>query len=241
MSESHQTEIGRIHSFQSLGTVDGPGVRTVVFMQGCPLRCICCHNPDTWDLTGGEQVTVDELLQKILRYRNYFGPQGGVTVSGGEPLMQAPFVAALFRRLRELGISTALDTAGCRLDAQVKELLAVTDLVLLDLKYTTEEAYRQYVGCRMSQVESFLQYLQEQGKATWLRHVLIPGYNDREDSLARLAAIREQYSCVERVELLPFRKLCLEKYRHMGIAFPLEDTPEMSPERTETYYRQFFS
>ena len=230
---SPTTYIGRIHSFQSLGTVDGPGVRTVVFMQGCPLRCICCHNPDTWDFAGGSEVTVQALTERILRYRNYFGANGGVTVSGGEPLCQVSFVTELFRSLRSLGIHTALDTAGMRLDDSVKELLSLTDLVLLDIKYTNAEDYRRYVGCEMSQVEAFLSYLQEQGIAVWLRHVLIPGYNDDEGSLSRLAALRDAHSCVRRVELLPFRKLCLEKYREMGIPFALEDTPEMPADRTE--------
>ena len=225
--------IGRIHSFQSLGTVDGPGVRTVVFMQGCPLRCICCHNPDTWDFTGGTQTTAEELVNRILRYRNYFGEQGGVTVSGGEPLCQTEFVTALFRRLRELGISTALDTAGYRLDESVKALLDVTDLVLLDYKYTDPQDYLRYTQCEMARVDTFLSYLQQTKKRTWLRHVLIPGYNDSVESLLRLSCVRDRYSCIERVELLPFRKLCLEKYRQMEIPFPLEETPEMSVERLE--------
>ena len=231
--EQNQTYIGRIHSFQSLGTVDGPGVRTVVFMQGCPLRCICCHNPDTWDFAGGTQTTVEELTARILRYRSYFGTEGGVTVSGGEPLCQAAFVTALFRRLRELGISTALDTSGYRLDDEVRALLAVTDLVLLDYKYTNAEDHLRYTGCELSRVELFLDYLQKLGKPTWLRHVLIPGYNDNADSLARLREVRDSHSCIRRVELLPFRKLCLEKYRELRIPFALENTPEMSAERVE--------
>lgn len=229
----NQTITGRIHSFQSLGTVDGPGVRTVVFMQGCPLRCICCHNPDTWDFTGGTQTTAEELVNRILRYRNYFGEQGGVTVSGGEPLCQTDFVTELFCRLRELGISTALDTAGYRLDETVKALLDVTDLVLLDYKYTNARDYLRYTGCEMAHVDAFLAYLQQIEKPTWLRHVLIPGYNDSVESLSRLHHIRDSYSCVERIELLPFRKLCLEKYRQMALPFPLEETPEMSVDRLE--------
>lgn len=239
MREHNSTLIGRVHSFQSLGTVDGPGVRTVVFMQGCPLRCICCHNPDTWDFAGGTETTAEELVNRIVRYRNYFGSQGGVTVSGGEPLCQADFVFELFSRLRALGISTALDTAGYRLDGSVKRLLSVTDLVLLDFKYTDARDYVRYTGCEMARVEEFLAYLQTQNKSTWLRHVLIPGYNDREESLARLVTLRENYPCVKRIELLPFRKLCLEKYRELGISFPLADTPEMSQEHLEVLRSQF--
>ena len=241
MQEVHQNSMinGRVHSFQSLGTVDGPGVRAVVFLQGCPLRCICCHNPDTWDMAGGSETTVDELVNKILRYRSYFGTQGGVTVSGGEPLCQAAFVTELFRRLRTLGISTALDTSGFRFDAQVRELLAVTDLVLLDVKYTTPEDYRRYTGCEMSRVTEFLAYLEQQDIPTWIRHVLIPGYNDNDESLARLSALRKDHTCIRKIELLPFRKLCLEKYHEMNIPFPLEETPEMPGERVEEIRKKF--
>ena len=222
--------IGRVHSFQSLGTVDGPGVRTVVFMQGCPLRCICCHNPDTWDFAGGSETTAEELTGKILRYRNYFGANGGVTVSGGEPLCQAPFVTALFRELHAQGIHTALDTSGYRLDERARELLSVTDLVLLDVKYTNAEDYRAHVGCELSRVEEFLAYLCEHNIPTWIRHVLIPGYNDNDASLTVLCDLPHRYPNIEKIELLPFRKLCLEKYRELNIPFPLADTPEPTAE-----------
>lgn len=216
----------RIHAFQSMGTVDGPGVRAVIFTQGCPLRCACCHNPDTWDRRGGEETDIDTLIRRIERCRPYFGPRGGVTVSGGEPLMQAEALLPLFRRLREKGIHTALDTSGCRLDDAVRALLAETDLVLLDYKYTNDEDYRRYVGMPMAGADRFLACLQEMGKETWLRHVYIPGLNDNDDSLARLQEIGEAHSCVSRIEILPFRRLCLEKYAELGIPFPLADTPE---------------
>ena len=241
MNGKNEISIGRIHSFQSLGPVDGPGVRTVVFLQGCPLRCICCHNPDTWDFSGGSEASVDALAERIQRYRSYFGTQGGVTVSGGEPLCQAPFVTELFRRLHELGIHTALDTSGYRLDEQVKQLLSVTDLVLLDVKYTNPEDYLRYTGCEMARVEEFLAYLQERRIPTWIRHVLIPGYNDDDASVSALAAIGAKYACVQKIELLPFRKLCLEKYREMGIPFPLEHTPEMSAERIAAWTERYLN
>ena len=230
---------GHIHSFQSLGTVDGPGVRFVVFLQGCPLRCGCCHNPDTWELQTGKVFSSEQVLEKILRCRDYFGKEGGVTLSGGEPLLQAAFARELFSLCKEAGIHTCLDTSGCVWNWEVASLLEVTDLVLLDIKYTNAEDYRRYVGCEMSQVEAFLSYLQEQGIAVWLRHVLIPGYNDDEESLSRLTALRDAHSCVRRVELLPFRKLCLEKYREMAIPFALEDTPEMPAERAEELRRKY--
>ena len=222
-----------------MGTVDGPGVRAVIFLQGCPLRCACCHNPDTWDPRGGEDTDLDTLMHRIRRCRPYFGSRGGVTVSGGEPLMQAEALLPLFRRLREEGIHTALDTSGCRLDHAVRALLAETDLVLLDYKYTNDEDYRRYVGMPMAGADRFLACLQEMGKETWLRHVYIPTLNDNDASLTKLCALKEQYSCVEKIELLPFRRICLEKYQSMKIPFPLANTPEPTAAEIERVTENF--
>ena len=216
---------GRIHSFQSLGTVDGPGVRCVVFMQGCPLRCACCHNPDTWDFSGGEETDTDALVQKIVRFKSYIR-NGGVTVSGGEPLMQAEFVAELFRKLKTLGIHTALDTSGCVWNAEVEKLLEYTDLVLLDYKYADADGYLKYTKCRQSSVDAFLEKLEERNIPTWIRRVIIPKLNDDEASVLQLKSLADKYSCIKKTELLPFRKLCIEKYESLGIPFPLADTPE---------------
>ncbi len=218
--------LGRVHSVQSLGTVDGPGVRCVIFLQGCPLRCVCCHNPDTWNYGGGTVYTVEELWEKVRRLRPYFGEKGGVTLSGGEPLVQVDFAYALFSRLKAEGIHTALDTSGCVWNEAAKRLLSVTDLVLLDHKYQTEEDYRRYTGGSLRQTETFLTELNTWGIETWLRRVIIPGLSDSEESVKRLCERAEQTACVTRVELLPFRKLCEEKYTAMGIAFPLTDTEE---------------
>ena len=224
---------GRIHSFQSLGTVDGPGVRAVVFMQGCPLRCACCHNPDTWDFGGGKIVSAEEIFRKIQRLRAYFGKDGGVTVSGGEPLLQADFVAELFRLCRADGISCALDTSGCVYNDSVERLLSLTDLVLLDYKYTNDTDYKKYTGMSMQTAEDFLARLDALGKRVWIRQVIIPTLNDSEESVRRLYALSERYSCIEKTELLPFRKLCVEKYRALGIDFSLENIPEASEELIE--------
>ena len=221
---------GRIHSFQSLGTVDGPGLRAVVFMQGCPLRCACCHNPDTWDMSGGKLTEARDVFEKIYRLRSYFGKEGGLTVSGGEPLMQTEFVTELFSLCKNAGISTALDTSGCVYNEKVERLLELCDIVLLDYKYTNEEDYSRYVGMKKASVDAFLQRLDELGKRVWLRQVIIPKINDTEDSTEKLYALREKYNCIEKIELLPFRKLCIEKYRSMGIEFLLENTPEASEE-----------
>jgi len=230
--------IGRIHSFQSLGTVDGPGVRSVIFMQGCPLRCICCHNPDTWDFSGGEEKGVEELVDRVLRYKAYYGSDGGVTVSGGEPLMQASFLTELFKELKRRGIHTALDTSGCILDDKVKELLGYTDLVLLDFKYTSQEDYLQYTKMEMRRALEFISYLESINKPTWIRHVIIPGLNDDEESIDRIVSLKAEYTCIEKLELLPFRKLCLEKYDELGIEFPLKDTPEAKQSFIDEIYRK---
>lgn len=219
---------GRIHSFQSLGTVDGPGVRAVVFMQGCPLRCVCCHNPDTWDPDGGSEISIDALMDKIHRLRAYFGKEGGITVSGGEPLMQTDFVTALFRRCHAEGIDCALDTSGYRYGDDVDALIDECDIVLLDYKYTNACDYLKNCGCEMSDVDFFLERLEEKKKRVWLRQVIIPSLNDNADSIRRLYSLKEKYACIEKIELLPFRKLCIEKYRSLGIDFPLENLPEAS-------------
>lgn len=227
-------EHGRVHSVQSFGTVDGPGIRFVLFLQGCPLRCACCHNPDTWDLAGGCERSVDEVMEQVRRCRRYFGRQGGLTVSGGEPLCQAAFVWELFARCRAEGIHTALDTSGCLWNDEVAALLGVTDLALLDYKMTSDADYRRYTGGKQAAVDRFLGELQARGIDTWLRQVIIPGINDTAENVKALAAVRDAHTCVKRVELLPFRKLCVEKYKSMGLPFPLADTPEPTAEQMET-------
>ena len=211
---------GFIHSFQSLGTVDGPGVRFVVFFQGCPLRCGCCHNPDTWEMQGGTAFSSEEVLEKVLRCRSYFGKEGGITLSGGEPLLQAAFAKELFTLCKKAGIHTCLDTSGCLWNEDVEALLEVTDLVLLDIKYTNEEDYRRYVGCSMEQPSRFLAELNKRSIPTTLRQVIIPPLNDSEENILRLKEIGEAHSCVNKIELLPFRKICESKYENMGIPFP---------------------
>lgn len=221
---------GRVHSFQSMGTLDGPGVRSVVFMQGCPLRCCYCHNPDTWETVGGALTGAGALFQRVRRYKGYFGARGGVTVSGGEPLLQAAFVRRFFSLCREDKIHTALDTSGCLLDGEARALLDLCDLVLLDLKFTTEEAYRAHTGGTLAATLRFLDELEKRKIPVWVRQVIAPGLNDDEENIGRLGRLISPYSCVEKVELLPFRRLCLEKYQAMGIPFPMGDTPEADPE-----------
>lgn len=216
---------GYVHSFQSLGTLDGPGVRFVVFTQGCNLRCGCCHNPDTWDMQKGKTFTSEEIVAKVIRYREYYKEEGGITVSGGEPLLQAEFVHDLFVRCHAEGINTCLDTSGSSMNDAVKRLLEETDRVLLDIKYTSEESYQKYVGCELDKPLKFLAYLEEQNIPVTLRQVIIPTLNDNEDNIRKLQAIVEKYSCVDKIELLPFKKVCQVKYDDMGIEFPFADIP----------------
>lgn len=226
---------GRVHSFQTMGAVDGPGVRFVVFLQGCPLRCAYCHNPDTWDPQGGEPYTPQAVCEKILRYRPYLR-HGGVTVSGGEPLMQASFVAELFRLLREQGIHTALDTSGTGNLEQAREVLAETDLVLCDLKFAEEDDYRTHCGASFDQVLRFLKLTQTMAVPLWIRHVVVPGLTDVPDQVRQIARIAGRFDNLQKMELLPFRKLCAEKYERMGIPFPLADTPEMEEDGIRALY-----
>lgn len=216
---------GRIHSFQSLGTLDGPGVRFVVFMQGCPLRCVCCHNPDTWEISSGTEYDSDEILSKVLRFKEYFGEEGGITVSGGEPLLQSEFIKELFVKCRQNGINTCIDTSGCVLNNSVKDMLGFTDRVLLDIKYTCNDSYRKYVGCSYDNVLDFLSYLNSQNISVTLRQVIIPGLNDNRESILRLKDLSHRFVCVDKTELLPLRKICQVKYDKMNLEFPLKDTP----------------
>lgn len=229
---------GRIHSIQTLGTVDGPGVRFVLFMQGCPLRCGFCHNPDTWDFSAGTEVTPDEIMEKVLRYCEYFGEDGGITVSGGEPLSQAEFVTELFTLCKQNGIHTVLDTSGSVWNSSVEKLLSVTDMCLLDYKMTDNESYLRHIGCDIGRVENFLGELQKRNIRTWLRQVIVSGINDTAESVGRLYALADAHPCVEKTELLKFRKICSPKYENMGIVFPFGDIPETTDEQIEKLRRK---
>ena len=224
---------GRVHSLQSLGTVDGPGLRYVVFLQGCPLRCAYCHNPDTWDPAGGAVMDTEELVEKILRCRPYFGAEGGVTVSGGEPLLQAGFVTQLFARLKQEGVHTALDTSGAGDLGKVPALLTVTDLVLLDLKFPTEEGYRQHCRGSLGQTEAFAALVAEKQVPLWVRHVVAPGLNDTLEDMAAVKAWAQRQPTLDKIEWLPFHNLCLEKYQQLGVPFPLANTPPMDREKLD--------
>lgn len=222
---------GRISSFQSMGTLDGPGVRFVVFTQGCPLRCACCHNPETWDKSGGKVYTAEEVVNRALKYKEYFGKDGGITVSGGEPLLQPEFTAEIFKLCRKNKIGTCLDTSGAVAD--VKNVLEFTDYCLLDIKYTEDGQYKKYVGCSLSLPLEFLKRLNEKNIPTRIRQVIIKGLNDNAENIKRLKALVSPYKCVKEIELLPFRKLCVSKYESRGLVFPLKNTPETTKSEIE--------
>ncbi len=227
---------GRIHSLESFGTVDGPGIRFVTFLQGCPMRCLFCHNPDTWDPQSPVQyeMTPRQLLDETLLYRNFI-KTGGVTCTGGEPLMQSAFVAQYFRLCREEGLHTALDTSGV-LPIQaphVADVLAHTDLVLLDIKTTDDELHPRLTGHSRQHNHLFMQHLQALGKPTWVRHVVTPGLNDDEAHLQAVAQYVAGYSVVERVEILPYHTLGRAKYQKLGLPYPLSDVSDLRAEATQ--------
>lgn len=226
---------GYVHSLQSMGTVDGPGVRAVVFTEGCPLRCVYCHNPDTWHFKEESLVSAEELSKKILRLYPYI-KNGGVTFSGGEPCMQAEFLTELACILKEKGLHIALDTSGAVYNEKVEALLEKTDLVLLDIKMTSEEDYEKHIGGSLKATLDFLRILDERKKEVWIRHVVVPGITDSAENIKKLKEFISPFKCVTKTELLPFRTLCIEKYENMGIEFPLKDTPQMSSEETERLY-----
>ena len=215
-----------VHSFQSLGAVDGPGLRYVIFLQGCPYRCPYCHNPDTKPFGGGTEYTVSALCDRVERYKTYFGKDGGVTVSGGEPLCQAEALAEFFKECHARGISTCLDTAGMMPDDRVRAVLCHTDTVLCDIKTTDDSDCRRIFGTSLDTTNAFLSACDEAGCRITVRHVVVPSMTDGEDHIRTLCAIAGQYKNLDKIELLPFRRLCNEKYDRLGIPFPMGDTPE---------------
>lgn len=228
--------IGRIHSVQTMGAVDGPGIRGVVFLQGCPLRCAYCHNPDTWDPAAGTEISAEALCQQLLRYRAYY-KNGGVTASGGEPLMQSEFVAELFRQLHQHGLHTALDTSGMASLAAARRVLAHTDLVLCDLKFISSSLYQAHTGMPLEPVLSFLEETQAMAIPLWVRHVVVPGLTDSDDEVLQMARVARQFRNLQKIELLPFKKLCMTKYQAMNLPFPLAHVPECSPARIQALYQ----
>lgn len=214
----------RIHSIESFGTVDGPGIRFVLFLQGCHLQCKYCHNRDTWDMNGGEYKLVDEIIEKIKKYKNYIMPSGGgVTVTGGEPLLQANFVLELFKRLKIDGISTCIDTSGMvGLTDEIKEVLKYTDLVLLDIKHIDSEKCKELVGISNKMELEFARYLSDNKIKMWIRQVLVPGYTDDEKDLLKLKDFISTLDTVEKVQILPYHSMGKYKWEKLRMKYPLD-------------------
>ena len=223
---------GRIHSFESMGAVDGPGLRFVIFLQGCVMRCAYCHNPDSWDFNKGTEYTTDQCIEQILKYKNYFGTEGGVTVSGGDPLCQIDFVIELFTKLKKLNIHTCLDTSGVIFNRSNKavlkkfdELVEVTDLVLLDIKHINNEKHIWLTEHSNENILDFAKYLMKNDVSVWIRYVLVPGINDDEQTLVETKNFINSLTNVEKVEVLPYHNMALRKYEELGIEYRLKDTP----------------
>ena len=216
--------VANIHSFETFGTVDGPGIRFIFFMQGCSLRCKYCHNRDTWRKNGGKKISVDELMEKILHYKNYICPNGGVTASGGEPLLQSSFLIELFKKLKKERIHTCIDTSGMfPISDEIKELIDLTDLFLLDIKHIDDKKCKELVGVSNKLELEFAKYLSENGNKMWIRQVLVPGYTDDGQDLLKLKEFINSLKTVEKVEILPYHNMGKYKWSDLGVEYALED------------------
>ena len=245
---------GRIHSVESFGSADGPGVRYIVFLKGCNMRCQYCHNPDTWAKDGGELMTPEEVLKKALRYKTYWKEKGGITVSGGEALLQIDFVTELFRLAKEKGVNTCLDTSGNPFSleepfkSKFDELMKYTDLFMLDIKHMDDAAHRKLTGQTNQNILEMAAYLSDHGKAMWIRHVLVPGGSDKDEYLYRLAdfihtlknvqlyrlrSFLDTLKTVERVEVLPYHTLGVFKWKELGIPYQLEGVDPPTKEQID--------
>lgn len=230
---------GHIHSTESFGAADGPGVRFIVFVRGCHMRCAYCHNPDTWEIGGGEEITASSLIKKALRYKSYWGAEGGITVSGGEPLLQIEFVTALFKLAKENGIHTTLDTAGNPFTREepffgkFNELMKYTDLVMLDIKEINPQRHKELTGFDNSNILDMARYLSDIQKPMWIRHVLVPETTDFDEDLDKLGAFIKTLSNVELTEILPYHTLGRFKWDELGIKYRLDGISPPTKERIE--------
>lgn len=240
MSTTVEPVTGRVHSWDLSTGVDGPGTRFVLFVNGCPLRCLYCANPDTWHMRDGRQATADEVMAEIEKYRAFINTAGGgVTITGGEPLLQPAFTASVLRRCKEAGLHTALDTSGFLGARATDELLADTDLVLLDIKSFDVRTYRKLTGGELAPTLNFATRLNRLGSRMWIRYVLVPGWTDTPEAVDGLARFLVSLGNVDRVEVLPFHKLGAAKYDALGLPFPLRDTPSPGPELVRRVREQF--
>lgn len=232
-----------IHSIETFGTHEGPGIRLVVFLQGCHFRCLYCHNPDTWKLDAGKKIDIKTILDQLEKQKDYFGTKGGLTVSGGEPLIQREGLIELYKEVKKRGFHTALDTNGSILDEKTKELFDYTDLVLLDIKHIDPEKHKQLTGVHNMVPLQVAEYREKSQKPFWLRYVLVPGYTNAEEDLHRWAKQFKDYKYIERVEILPYHTFGVYKYKELGISYPLEKVEAASKpqaEAAQTVFAQYF-
>lgn len=228
---------GFVHSVESFGSVDGPGIRFLIFLQGCPMRCQFCHNPDSWKTGIGEERTADELLDQAERFRAYWGDNGGITVSGGEALLQIDFLLELFEKAKQRGIGTCLDTSAQLFTRKspffekFERLMELTDTVLLDIKHIDDEEHRKLTRHSNANILDCARYLSEIDKPVWIRHVLIPGITDKDEYLVRLRDFLSTLHNIERIEVLPYHTLGVYKYENLGIDYPLKDVQPPAAER----------
>lgn len=228
---------GFVHSVESFGSVDGPGIRFLIFLQGCPMRCQFCHNPDSWKTGIGEERTADELLDQAERFRAYWGDNGGITVSGGEALLQIDFLLELFEKTKQRGIGTCLDTSAQLFTRKspffekFERLMELTDTVLLDIKHIDDEEHRKLTRHSNANILDCARYLSEIDKPVWIRHVLIPGITDKDEYLVRLRDFLSSLHNIERIEVLPYHTLGVYKYEKLGIDYPLKDVQPPAAER----------
>ncbi len=233
---NRMTVKGQFHSYESCGTVDGPGIRFILFLQGCLMRCKYCHNRDTWDLHGGKEITVEELMKEVVTYKHFMNATGGgVTASGGEAVLQMEFVRDWFRACKAEGINTCLDTNGFvrNYSEVVDEMLEVTDLVLLDLKQLNDNIHKNLIGVSNKRTLEFARYLHQKNKRTWIRYVVVPGYTDDDDSVHRLGKFIEGMDNIEKVELLPYHRLGEHKWETLGEEYELSDVEPPPREKLE--------
>lgn len=234
MEQENIEYYAKVHSIESFGTVDGPGIRFVLFLQGCSLKCKYCHNRDTWDIKGGEFKSLDEIFENILRYKNYIFPNGGVTVTGGEPLLQYEFLIELFKRLKKEKIHTCIDTSGMVvLNDKIKELIDLTDLFLLDIKHIDPEKCKELVGMSNKRELEFARYLSENNKHMWIRQVLVPGYTDGEQDLLKLKDFIASLKTVDKVEILPYHNMGKYKWEELHFKYELDDVRTATDEDVE--------
>lgn len=238
--EGFKLTLGRIHSFESMGLVDGPGIRNVVFLQGCPLRCAFCHNPDTWDFNGGSEVSPQELLEKIIKFKPYFKNNGGVTFSGGEPLMQPKFLLEILKLCKENNIHTAIDTSGYY-SQDIEEILKYTDLVLLDIKHSNKEGFKELTGQPMDKLYNFITFLNKSNCKVWIRHVVVPGITDSNEHLKDLQKILKVIHNVDKIELLPYHTLGVHKYEGLDYEYRLKGVKPMDKEKVKRMEEKLIS